>query len=73
MAFQFPALVSLEETMKEREEEAGRRSMDGWIGEHGQEGKPESMSSLGRIWQVSREWWHSPLIRTLEKKRQGDL
>jgi hypothetical protein len=30
MALQFPALVSLEETMKEREEEAGKGS-HGWI------------------------------------------
>ena len=30
MALQFPALVSLEETMKEREEEAGKRS-HGWM------------------------------------------
>ena len=43
------------------------------LGEHGQEGKPENMSSLGRIWQVSRAWWHSPLIPALGRQRQVDF
>jgi hypothetical protein len=71
MAFQFPGLVSLEETMKEREEEAGKGS-HGWI-EHDQEGESESMSSLGRIRQVSRAWWHSPLIPALGRQKQEDF